>query len=289
VPPPAVTVSAPLARDLGQRAKFLGQFSAVDRVELRAQVGGILKEIRFKDGQIVHKGDLLFVIRISFRLTHTDHGAYRGTLDFIDNSINRRSGAIHVRATVENADLSPVPGEFADLNLTTSAPQVVLLIPDASGSLDQSEHVVTTVALDGTVVAKAVVLGGLSDGLRIVRNGLGPDDRVIIDRHAAQQEPGRCREKAHRHDQDHRKRPVPTLVLSGQDEKGEQCRGSEDEQGRRASLSLLIGEVCPLEAEPAWQHLFRQLLRYSVSDRVRRAHRACGHECDLDRRVRSPS
>src|SRR5436305_8940890 len=61
-PAPLVTVSRPLQREVDTRAGFLGQFSAVDRVELRAQVGGTLTEIHFKDGQIVHKGDLLFVI-----------------------------------------------------------------------------------------------------------------------------------------------------------------------------------------------------------------------------------
>src|SRR6266478_7144210 len=62
MPPPQVTVSKPLARDVDTRIGLLGQFSAIDRVELRAQVGGTLTEIHFKDGQIVHKGDLLFVI-----------------------------------------------------------------------------------------------------------------------------------------------------------------------------------------------------------------------------------
>jgi membrane fusion protein, multidrug efflux system len=61
-PTPQVTVSQPLQREVDSRAGFLGQFSAIDRVELRAQVGGTLTEIHFKDGQIVHKGDLLFVI-----------------------------------------------------------------------------------------------------------------------------------------------------------------------------------------------------------------------------------
>ncbi|HEY2538775.1 MAG TPA: efflux RND transporter periplasmic adaptor subunit [Stellaceae bacterium] len=64
--PPAplaqVTVSRPLVRELDSRLGFLGQFSAVDRVELRAQVGGTLTGIHFKDGDIVHKGDLLFTI-----------------------------------------------------------------------------------------------------------------------------------------------------------------------------------------------------------------------------------
>src|SRR5216683_3679166 len=59
---PSVTVSKPLQRNVDTRLGFLGQFSAIDRVELRAQVGGTLTEIHFQDGQIVHKGDLLFVI-----------------------------------------------------------------------------------------------------------------------------------------------------------------------------------------------------------------------------------
>src|SRR5260370_8230059 len=60
--PALVTISKPLQREVDTRLGFLGQFSAVDRIELRAQVGGTLTEIHFKDGQIVHKGDLLFVI-----------------------------------------------------------------------------------------------------------------------------------------------------------------------------------------------------------------------------------
>ena len=60
--PPTVVVSYPLVHDESDRLSFLGQFSAVDRVELRAQVGGVLTEIHFQDGQIVNRGDLLFVI-----------------------------------------------------------------------------------------------------------------------------------------------------------------------------------------------------------------------------------
>ena len=51
-----------LQRDLADWTTFTGQFSAVDHVELRAQVSGYLTEIHFTDGQIVHQGDLLFVI-----------------------------------------------------------------------------------------------------------------------------------------------------------------------------------------------------------------------------------
>jgi RND family efflux transporter MFP subunit len=55
-------VSKPLVDNLDAQLGFLGQFSAVSQVELRAQVGGTLTGIFFKDGDIVRKGDLLFTI-----------------------------------------------------------------------------------------------------------------------------------------------------------------------------------------------------------------------------------
>ena len=61
-PLPQVTVSAPIERNLDTQLGALGQFSAVDQVELRAQVGGTLIGIHFKDGDTVRKGDLLFTI-----------------------------------------------------------------------------------------------------------------------------------------------------------------------------------------------------------------------------------
>ena len=61
-PLPQVVVSTPLAREVDSTLGFLGQFSAIEQVELRAQVGGTLTGVYFKDGDIVHKGDLLFTI-----------------------------------------------------------------------------------------------------------------------------------------------------------------------------------------------------------------------------------
>jgi hypothetical protein len=61
-PVPVVTVSQPLEKSIHGRLQFLGQFSAVDQVELRAQVGGTLTRIGFKDGDIVKVGSLLFEI-----------------------------------------------------------------------------------------------------------------------------------------------------------------------------------------------------------------------------------
>ena len=60
--PPPVTVSHPLQKEVTEWDEFTGQFQAVDYVEIRARVSGWLNEIHFTDGQIVNKGDLLFVI-----------------------------------------------------------------------------------------------------------------------------------------------------------------------------------------------------------------------------------
>jgi len=61
-PPPKVTVAKPLIREMIEWKDFTGQFEAVDSVDIRARVSGYLESINFTDGQIVKKGDLLFVI-----------------------------------------------------------------------------------------------------------------------------------------------------------------------------------------------------------------------------------
>jgi multidrug efflux pump subunit AcrA (membrane-fusion protein) len=57
-----------------------------------------------------------------------------------------------------------------------------LLVPDAAVLADQSEHIVlTVVGADDTVTPKRVKLGDVRGGLRVIRSGLEPTDRVIID------------------------------------------------------------------------------------------------------------
>jgi RND family efflux transporter MFP subunit len=327
--PPQVVVSMPLVREVDSRLGFLGQFSAVEQVELRAQVGGTLTEIHFKDGDIVHKDDFLFTIDprpyeirlaqanaqletatarldladrelvraqalqrsmagtaqnvdrrtadqraaqaavgdakaqirdaqfdlehcrimapftgrigthlvsvgnlvagsraatspttllatlvsldpiyLDFDMSESDFLTYsrdrarpkedladkveialsdetqfarRGTLDFVDNALNRSSGTIHARATVPNPDRLLTPGEFARVRLIVGAPVATLLVPDTAVLPDQSQHIVMTVAPDSTAVPKQVETGDLSGSLRVIRSGLAPNDRVIID------------------------------------------------------------------------------------------------------------
>jgi len=328
-PVPEVVVSTPLQRQVDSRLGFLGQFSAIEQVELRAQVGGTLTGVYFKDGDIVHKGDLLFTIdarpyeirlaqgnaqletanarlalaereltraqvlatkafgteqtvdkrtadqrsalaavddakaqirdaefdlehcritapftgrigthlvsvgnliagsraattpttllatmvsldpiwldfdmsesdflqysrdrvrakdgasdKVDIALSDETRFARQGALDFVDNALNRSSGTIHARATVANPDHLLTPGEFARVRLIVGAPVQALLVPDAAVLPDQAQHIVMTVGPDGTVVPKQVEVGDVQGGLRVIRSGLSPNDRVIID------------------------------------------------------------------------------------------------------------
>jgi RND family efflux transporter MFP subunit len=328
-PPPSIAVSAPLQRQVDGRLELLGQFSAVQQVELRAQVGGTLTQIGFKDGDIVHKGDPLFLIDptpyqiklsegvaqvesaharldlanrelfranslkqtgagsvetadqkaaeqraaqaaldsalaavrdaqfdldhtrimapftgrigthqvsvgnlisgsragtspttllaiivstdpiyLNFDMSEADYmtflrerqkqgGAladkvqialadehrftHEGTLDFVDNTLDRSSGTIHARATVPDADGLLTPGGFARVRVQVAPPAPALLVPEASVLADQSDHIVLTVGPDDVVTPRQVQIGDLRDGLRVIRSGLTPSDRVIVD------------------------------------------------------------------------------------------------------------
>src|SRR5690349_10183294 len=61
-PPPPVSVAQPVKRTVTDWDEFTGRFEAVDEVQVRARVGGYVMSVEFKDGDIVHAGDLLYVI-----------------------------------------------------------------------------------------------------------------------------------------------------------------------------------------------------------------------------------
>jgi RND family efflux transporter MFP subunit len=92
--PPPVTVSAPVQKNVTEWDEYTGQFAAVDYVEIRARVSGYLTEIHFTDGQIVNKGDLLFVIdprpyEIELQQAQAQHATAEATLDLANRELQR--------------------------------------------------------------------------------------------------------------------------------------------------------------------------------------------------------
>jgi multidrug efflux system membrane fusion protein len=98
-----------------------------------------------------------------------------------DNRLDVGTGTLRGRAIVDNKDLSILPGQFARVRVIASGEYEALLIPDAAVANDQSRKIVMVVKADDTVEARPVTLGPLDGGLRVIREGLKPDDRVIVD------------------------------------------------------------------------------------------------------------
>jgi RND family efflux transporter MFP subunit len=119
--------------------------------------------------------------KVKIALSDEAYFVREGTLDFVDNALNRSSGTIHARATIPNSDLLLIPGGFARVRVALSSPSPSLLVPDAAVLVDQSERIVLTAGPNNVVTPKQVQLGELRDGLRVIRSGLASTDRVIID------------------------------------------------------------------------------------------------------------
>jgi multidrug efflux system membrane fusion protein len=107
--------------------------------------------------------------------------SHEGAMDFVDNRLDIATGTLRGRAIVPNTDLSILPGPFARIRVVGSAPYQALLLPDTAITNDQSRKVVFVVNKDDTVEMRPVTLGPLDGGLRVVRDGLKSDDRVVVD------------------------------------------------------------------------------------------------------------
>jgi RND family efflux transporter MFP subunit len=118
---------------------------------------------------------------VRIRLQDEATYVHAGTLDFIDTVIDTGAGTVRARAVVANPTGFLKPGMFGHMRLSASQPYTALLVPDTAIVTDAARRVVYAVAGDGTVIARPVQLGPLVGNLRVIRSGLAPKERVIID------------------------------------------------------------------------------------------------------------
>jgi RND family efflux transporter MFP subunit len=106
----------------------------------------------------------------------------KGNLNFVDNQVDRSAGTVRARAVFPNPNAFITPGQFGRVRIPGSEPYKAILIPDSAIVTDQSHKIVLTVGQDGKVVPKVITPGPMFDelGLRIVREGLEPTDKIII-------------------------------------------------------------------------------------------------------------
>ncbi|MBI1276151.1 efflux RND transporter periplasmic adaptor subunit [bacterium] len=329
MPPPPVTVATPLRKTITEWDEYTGRFEAVETVDVRARVGGYLDSIHFKEGAMVNKGDLLFIIdprpyqtalkqaqadiaaakaRITFTAADLERGkkliktgaiaekvvderteakrqaeaqlqsalaavekakldleftrvtapvsgrisrryvtegnlvtggtadstllttivsldpihlyfdvdeqsylkyvrlahsgdrpssrenanpvyvaladekifSHEGHMDFVDNQISRGTGTMRGRAVLPNPDGLLAPGMFGRVRLQGSGEYETLLVPEDVVMTDQSRKYVFVVDEKNMVKPVNVVLGPMSDGLRVIKEGLTGNERIII-------------------------------------------------------------------------------------------------------------
>lgn len=117
---------------------------------------------------------------VEIRLQDETDYRWKGGLDFTDNGLDPRSGTIRGRAVLRNPEMFLTPGMFGNMRLSAGGTAQALMVPDSAVSTDQARKVVMTVGKDGTLQPKPVTVGPVVDGLRIVRSGLTPQDRVVL-------------------------------------------------------------------------------------------------------------
>ncbi|WP_298255200.1 efflux RND transporter periplasmic adaptor subunit [Bradyrhizobium sp.] len=118
---------------------------------------------------------------VEVTLTGEAKPSHKGTVDFLDNQLDVSTGTLRGRAVIPNKDMSILPGQFGRVRLIASAPYEALLVPDTAVATDQARKILFVVKDDNMVEARPVVLGPLDQGLRVVREGLQPEDRVVVD------------------------------------------------------------------------------------------------------------
>jgi RND family efflux transporter MFP subunit len=112
-----------------------------------------------------------------------DETGYRwhGHMVFVDNAIDTGSGTIRAHAAVDNPDGFLVPGMFGRARLLGSGSYKAALVPDEAILTDQTRKLVYTVGRDGKTVARQVETGPMVEGLRVIRSGLSPNEKIILD------------------------------------------------------------------------------------------------------------
>ncbi|HCE41847.1 MAG: efflux transporter periplasmic adaptor subunit [Alcanivorax sp.] len=105
---------------------------------------------------------------------------HAGRLDFVDNQMNPDTGTLRYRAVLPNPNGIFKPGQFARVEMPVARLEQAILISRKAVLTDQDRRYVYVVGEDNTTARRAVKTGRELDDLVVVREGLEPGDRVIV-------------------------------------------------------------------------------------------------------------
>lgn len=119
-------------------------------------------------------------IPVAIGLTSEDGYPRQGKIKSFDNRLDTGSGTIRVRAVFDNANGALTPGMYARVRTGGSAARNAVLIADKAVGTDQDKKYVMVVGSDNKAVYRAVKLGPMVNGLRIVRSGLEKNEQIVV-------------------------------------------------------------------------------------------------------------
>jgi len=117
---------------------------------------------------------------IRVRLADEADWIHPGRITFIDNRLDPNTGTIRLHATIPNPQELFLPGLFGEVRVPRRGPYDALLIPDTAVLTDLAGRVVYVVAEDDTVEARPVETGQRIGDMRVIRDGITSEDRVIL-------------------------------------------------------------------------------------------------------------
>jgi multidrug efflux pump subunit AcrA (membrane-fusion protein) len=193
MPPLAVTVAKPVQKRIVDHADFTGQMAAVDGVDIRPRVSGYIDRIALKEGELVKADDLLEVI---------DPRPYQAALDQAIGQLRQaeaqqklneanfaRSQDFQARGVIARPDLDTafaqkIPSEVQVASAQAAVKAARLTLDFTQVKAPMAGRISRQLVTVGNLVQAnqvRVALGPLVEGLRVVREGLKPDDEVVVD------------------------------------------------------------------------------------------------------------
>lgn len=161
--PPTVSASLPLQREVTGWDSFTGRLEAVDTIEVRPRVGGYVEKVAFRDGEYVHRGDLLFVIdprpyQAAVTQAEGQLAQARAQLDFAEKELDR------ARTLVKTQAVSPATLDQRQQNQQ----EAEAAVKTATGALARArldlEFTRVSAPMDGRISRKLVSEGNLVAG-----------------------------------------------------------------------------------------------------------------------------
>lgn len=105
---------------------------------------------------------------------------HEGMLDYVSPTVNRSTGTVAVRGLIPNPDRVFLPGYFVRVSVPVDQEQNALLVPDTALGSDQGGRYLLVVSKDNVIEQRKVQAGPVEGSLRVIENGLSPEDRVVI-------------------------------------------------------------------------------------------------------------